>query len=285
MHWPVSSPPLADSETPLWQFYYQVACPPPSDPTMVWGSDVPMQGVEQYVRAANADSPVLISPAHVLLRAVALAMRKHPRFNRRLIAGRAYQYREVNVQLSLFSTRQNEVEVLLLERADERPLVEIARELWRYSQQAARAQLPHFGRATIYDLLPRFFVRRLLPLHLWLFNRFNWPVTSFWQREHRSAVLVNYLAFKGAPPMRAYKPSRFPTDATPFSVTLGPAEPRAVVAGNQVRVESVAPLFVRGDHRLVDAHDLGLFTGTIREYLADPAAMDRDANAPQPLAA
>jgi hypothetical protein len=268
----------------LWQLYYLSACRTAGDPTMVWGTEVPMRGLEQYVRAANADSPVLISPAHLLLKAVALAMRKYPRFNRRIIGGRVYEYRDVNVQLSLFNVRQHEVEVLLLERADERPLVELARELWRYSQQAARAQLPHFGRPTVYDLLPRLVVRWCLPLHLWLFNRFNWPVTSFWQREHRSAVLVNYLAFKGAPPMRAYKPSRFPTDATPFSVTLGPTEPRAVVVENQVAVEPSAPLFVRGDHRLVDAHDLGLFTAMVREHLADPAAMDRAADS-QPLAA
>ena len=99
-------------------------------------------------------------------------------------------------------------------------------------------------------------------------------------------MLVNYLAFKGAAPLRLYKPSRFPNDATPFNVTLGATEPRPVVVDGEVVVRPVASLFVRGDHRLVDAHELGLFANTLRSFLANPALIDTETGiAPQPLAA
>jgi hypothetical protein len=286
MEWPVLSPPISDAETPIWQLYYLGACPTPSDPTMLWGTEVDMSGFEDYLQIVNSDSPVLISPAHLLLRSVALAMRRHPEFNRRVIGRRIYQYKEIHLLLSLFNTRAREVELLLLEEADRRSLIDLSRELWRYTQQAARGELVHFGKRTIYDLLPRAVVRRLIPFHLWLFNKFNWPITRIWRREHRSAMLVNYLAFKGAAPLRMYKPSRFPNDATPFNVTLGATELRPIVVDGAVVVRPVAPLFVRGDHRLVDAHELGLFANTLRSFLADPAQMDSETEvSPRPLAA
>jgi hypothetical protein len=286
LHWPVHSPPIADAETAIWQLYYLGACPTPSDPTMVWGTDVDMTGLEKYLEHANAESPVLISPAHMLLRAVGLAMRRHPEFNRRVIARRVYQYRDVHLFLSLYNPREKEIELLLLEDVDRRSLVDLSRELWRYGQQAARDELVHFGQRTIYDLLPKSIVRRLIPFHLWLFNRFNWPITRHWRREHRAAMLVNYLAYKGAAPMRMYKPSRFPNDATPFNVTLGATEPRPAVVEGKVAVRPLAPLFVRADHRIVDAHDLGMFANTLRELLSNPALMDREtASVKQPLAA
>lgn len=285
MEWPVLTPAISDADTPLWQFYYQSGCPTPSDPTMIWGTEVPMAAHERYLRDINAHSPVLISTPHILLRASAVALRRHPEFNRRLIHRRVYQYKDVNLLISLFNARKREVEVLLLEQVDRQPLSEVARELWRYSQQAARDELPHFGRRTIYDLLPLALTRRLLPFHLWLFNRFNWPVTSFWCREHRSAVLINYLAFKGAAPLRMYKPSRFPSDSTPFNVTLGATEQRPVAENGQVVIRPVAPLIVRADHRIVDAHDLGLFVTTLRDYLADPASIELQADLECPLAA
>jgi hypothetical protein len=286
MEWPLLSPPISDAETSIWQLYYLGACRTPSDPTMLWGTEVDMSGFEEYLRGTNSNSPVLISPAHVLLRSVGLAMRRHPEFNRRVIGSRVYQYKEIHLLLSLFNIRAREVELLLLEEVDRRSLIDLSREMWRYTQQAARGELVHFGQRTVYDLLPRAVVRRLVPLHLWLFNTFNWPVTQFWRREHRSAMLVNYLGFKGAAPLRMYKPSRFPNDATPFNVTLGATEPRPVVVDGEVVVRPMASLFVRGDHRLVDAHGLGLFASTLRSFLADPALMDSEIEVtPRPLAA
>jgi chloramphenicol O-acetyltransferase len=286
MEWPVLTPPIADAETSTWQLYYLGACRTPSDPTMVWGTEVDMSTLDRYLAHLNSESPVLISPSHILLRSVARAMRQHPEFNRRIIRGRVYQYKDVNMLLSLFSTQTKEVDLLLIEEADRRPLVEVSRALWRSNQQAARGERVHFWQQSIYDLLPATLERLLIPLHLWFFNRLNLPVTSFWQREHRAAMLVNYLAFKGAAPLRMYKPSRFPNDATPFSVTLGATEPRPVVVEGEVVVRPLAPLFVRADHRIVDAHALGLFTNLIRDLLANPAALDADTGiVPRPLAA
>jgi hypothetical protein len=89
-------------------------------------------------------------------------------------------------------------------------------------------------------------------------------------------VLVNYLGFAGAPPMRMYKPSAYPNESSHLSITLGPPEMRPVVRNGELVVGRVAPLFVRGDHRLTDAYLLGRFVSTLRDYLADPATMEAE---------
>lgn len=74
--------------------------------------------------------------------------------------------------------------------------------------------------------------------------------------------------------MRSFKPSRFPSDCWTLNVTMGPTERRPVAIGENVVIRPVAPLFVRADHRVVDAYDLGKFVATLRTLLSDPRQMD-----------
>jgi hypothetical protein len=79
--------------------------------------------------------------------------------------------------------------------------------------------------------------------------------------------MINYLGQRGAPPMRFFKASRFPNDTATLNVTMGPSHADG-------ESEPVAPLFVRADHRVVDAYQLGRFVATLRGFLADPATLD-----------
>ena len=68
----------------------------------------------------------------------------------------------------------------------------------------------------------------------------------------------------------------------PQSAVLGlhRIEDRPVVRDGQLAVGRVAPLFVRGDHRLTDAYLLARFVGALREYLMNPALMESPAADP-----
>jgi hypothetical protein len=87
-------------------------------------------------------------------------------------------------------------------------------------------------------------------------------------------VLVNYLGFPGAPPMRMYKPSKFPDETSLLSVTLGRIEERPAVREGSVVVRRMAPLFVRADHRVTDAYVLGRFVASLQEALTNPASLE-----------
>ena len=105
-----------------------------------------------------------------------------------------------------------------------------------------------------------------------LTNRFRLPTTTL-EEINGSGAFVNHLGFPTAPPLISYKPSSLPTNSYGVSVTLGPAEVRPVVEGDEIVIRSVAPLFVRLDHRLVNGYQAGEFVGTLRTTLQNPGGL------------
>ncbi|MEE2738424.1 MAG: 2-oxo acid dehydrogenase subunit E2, partial [Planctomycetota bacterium] len=59
-----------------------------------------------------------------------------------------------------------------------------------------------------------------------------------------------------------------------MNITMGPSELRPIVQNERVVIRPVAPLFVRADHRTVDAYRIAQFTETLRSYISNPDQMD-----------
>lgn len=268
------TPAIADAEIPILNLYYLHACRTPSDPTIVWGTDVETDRLTEYVSGANRGSHVLISPAHVLIKAVGRALVLHPEFNRRILGRRLYRFRDVNVLMPFQRPGGNGAGLCLFNNVDTSSLSSIATHLWKRTRETPRDGSPHGQAERTFRLLPRWLAGPLFRLQVWIANRWNRPVDDLNEPLRASPVLVNYLGFNGAPPMRSFNPSRFPTESFTLSVTMGPAELRPLVQDGRVVARRVAPLFVRADHRLVDAYDLGKFVSTLRNLLNDPTQLD-----------
>lgn len=266
MEWPLKRRPLPISKTNTWSLYYLEACPTPADPTIVWGSDVSVANLQAYLRQANAQSDVLISPAHVLVAAVGRCLRDHPEFNRRVVRRRVYNYRQINVLLPVQGGRKGP-EVSLLLDVDRKPVAEIAREVWNHSRDLAKGRALGNRDERIFRGIPGILRGTLFRLMIRGNNLFHWPVALWGHRTSRAGTLINYLGHRGAPPMRFFKPSRFPNDAVTLNVTMGAAETGG-------REGPVAPIIVRADHRLVDANQLGQFIADVREYILHPEQLE-----------
>lgn len=261
MEWPLKLPAIPLSEVPTWLLYYQAACPTPSDPTIVWGTDVPVEALHNELRLLNARSDVLVSPAHVLIWAVGQCLARHPQFNRRLLRRRLYEFRQVNVLVPIQVGRRGP-EVCLLVDVDRKPLTQLASELWEHSRQLQKGNSEIIRDERLFRLLPRPLRNVLFRAMLAGNHLLNWPAALWGHRTLRAGTLINFLGHRGAPPMRTFKPSRFPTDVTTMNVTLGPSE-------TDPHGSAVAPLIVRVDHRVVDALQLGRFLGDLRQLLMD----------------
>jgi hypothetical protein len=116
--------------------------------------------------------------------------------------------------------------------------------------------------------------RAFVPWVQRFFNRFNVGPGWGFARLRRGSVYVNSLDFRGAPPMTSYKPSRFPSEIQLSTITQGPVREQVVAVDGQPRVRRMAPLFIRADHRAVDAYELGEFVATLSRYFAEPWLMD-----------
>ncbi|MGC1274189.1 MAG: 2-oxo acid dehydrogenase subunit E2 [Planctomycetaceae bacterium] len=268
---PLHESPEALDDLSLWNFYYLNTCPPPRDPTIVWGTDVDCTGLQTWLRGINAESSVLVTPAHVLVAATGRALATHPQFNRRILKKRIWRYREVNVVMPFRANAA--LDVMFFGNVDTKPVGTIATEAWRSVQSAAGT---HDGvPSPIYMRFPRRLQALLQPMHVWLVNRVNLPLRGANHRQRAAVAMVNYFGHRGMAPLRSFKPSRLPYDSITLTVTMGAVEPRPVVQDGEVVVRPVAPVFVRADHRIVDAHEIGLFAETLRTLLADPGLLER----------
>jgi hypothetical protein len=118
--------------------------------------------------------------------------------------------------------------------------------------------------------LPAFWFRQIVRLYGFLDRNLKLPTFGRLDGTRRGCMMVNDLSFLGAPPMRMYKPTHFPDKSDSFNLTLGPIEKKVVTRSGQFVSATVMPLFLRADHRLVDAQQVGRFLAAVRDHLSNP---------------
>jgi 2-oxoacid dehydrogenases acyltransferase (catalytic domain) len=294
MYWPLESSPVSPLELGKYKCVYLSSCAPTPDPTIVWGTTVDMTGIDAFLQECNRSSSALITPAHVLLAAVGRAVSQHDCMRRRVVGTRVYRFKKINVAMPLANAQHGQIDILVLQDVDRRPVADIAGEMWQHNCEAAfrraasRSPESQLNKASdgwsqLVRRVGLWFVLRLARMSLWLASRWNWPAFR-WTREQVDVVaLVNYFGFHGAPPITSYKPSRLPLNGMPLNVMLGPTEPQPVVVDGQVVVRPMASLFIRSDHRIADACELGRFTATLRNFLANPLTIEQQTENERPL--
>jgi len=284
----LESRPVRASEITLYNHQYLHACTHTVDPTMVWGTDVDADGLLSYIKRRNEQSDTLVSTAHLLVQAVGRSLAKYPQLNCRIVRGRVYRFREVNVRMLSYARHDSDVDIFTVKNVDRADVESIARTIWKYQCEVASGVYPDRVDRKWLRRVPVMF-RRIAIRNFWRLDRsFRLPRIGRLDRHLDSSVVVNHLGFAGAPPMRMYKPSRFPDESSLLSVTMGRAERAPVVSGDAVVARNMAPIFVRADHRVADAHLLARFVSALRDYLSDPQSMelsDRQNNALQGKAA
>ncbi len=275
MKWPLQTPAVSRSEIPLHNLQYLHAPgADDADPTILWGTDVDVARLQAFLDEARGEGPVLITRSHVLLQATAQALARHPWLNRRVVGRRVFAFRELNLHMASHNPRNGEVDIVFVPRAARLTLQQIGGLVWKslLDCRHGRAPVDHDRRRM--KAMPAWLFHVLLSFYRWLDRR--WPLPTFGRLDDLrcAAVLVNDLAFRGAPSMRCYKPTRFPDETVTINVTLGPIEEKVVVRDGQPVAGKVAPLFVRADHRIADAYQVGAFVATLRDFLQHPAQLD-----------
>lgn len=270
----LESRPIEASEITLYNHQYLHGCTHTADPTMVWGTEVEAEGLQSFIIKKNKESDTLVSPAHVLVQAVGRSLARFPKLNCRVVRGRIYRFRQVSVRMLSYDRSDSDVDIFTIKNVDQSALEEIAKTIWKYQCEVASGVYPDRVDRKLLRRVPVMFRRYAIRSFWWLDRNFRLPRLGRLDRHLDSAVVVNHLGFTGAPPMRMYKPSRFPDESSLLSVTMGRIEQMPVAAGERVVVRSVAPLFVRADHRVTDAHLLARFVSTLRDFLASPQTME-----------
>jgi len=265
------------------RFYLHAPSAGQRDPTMVWGTEIDADALHSYLRERNRNGRVVITAAHAVMRATALALVEFPEMNVRLVGRRIWAFRAVNVRLAFAHRRNNDIDVLIVQDANTKSLEQIATEVWQRLLEAGRGEGRRERYLTGMRRIPGFWLRQMFRIYFLLDRHFRLPVVGNLDKARAGAATVNDLSFPGAPPMRWYKPSRFPDPSDSLHLTLGPMDSKVVARGEHFASVNVMPLIVRGDHRLTDAHQVGRFVAAVRNLLNHPERLD--AAVPSPTTA
>ena len=278
MKWPLLKRAIPDRKIPLYnRFYLHASRASQVDPIMVWGTEVDADNLHTFLRERNRDGQVVITAAHALIRATALAFARFPEMNVRFVGRRLYPFRSVNIRMAFFHRRNGEMDLLMVSDADSKSIEQIGAEVWQQLLQSGRGEGGRDRDLARLRRLPGFWFRQLLRLYGFLDRHFRLPTVGRLDGTRASCATVNDLSFPGAPPMRMYKPTRFPDHANSFNLSLGPPEKKVIDRAGQFVSINVMPLFLRADHRLVDAQQVGRFLAVVRDILSRPEQLDAPA--------
>jgi 2-oxoacid dehydrogenases acyltransferase (catalytic domain) len=280
MKWSLLDRVIPERELQYFNRIYLHAGAGQSDPTMVWGTEIDADALQSFLRERNRGGNVLMTAAHALIRATALALVQFPEMNTRLVGRRVYAFRTVNVRMAFAHRHNRDIDVLIVTDANLKSLDQIAAEVWQRLLQAGRGEGGRERYLRRLRRVPGFWFRWFYRLYLFLDRHFRLPTVGNLDTVRSGCVTVNDLSFSGAPPMRAYKPTRFPDPSDSLNLTLGPMENKVVERDGRFVSVGVMPLFMRADHRLADARLVGRFLATVRDLLSRPELLDSPPTAP-----
>ncbi len=241
----------------------------PANPTVYGVLDVDATNADAYVHRAR-ETGAHVTLTHLVGRAAALAIRARPEVNAVIRRGRAIYLRDsVDVFFQVALDGGEDLSGAKVSRADERSLVDIAREL---GERAARIRahtdrdlqktqrllqrLPGWARGVA--LRAAEVTTYNLGLNL---SALGVPFNQF------GSVMVTNVANFGLP--MGWAPL-VPFSRVPLLLTVGAVEDRPVARDGEVVVRPILPIGVTFDHRLLDGFSAGALAKRFLEVMRDP---------------
>lgn len=285
MYWATHNKPVPLSEIGWINTTYLGSTTLHCDPMLIWGTTVDAEELDSFLEVQREQHRTFMTPAHVLVRAVAESLNQHPEVNRRVIGKKVYQYENVNVVMPILQTSTGEVDCVFMRNAEDYSLDEVADFFWEAARQkslnvikdkkrkeqdpAWKIWLVHLGRQ-----LRLSWMLRTCSMGFKIGNRFRAPTIWPWQQGlNHAGAFVNYLGFSGAPPLTSHKLSYLPMNAYSIAVTMGPTEPQPVVVDNKIVIRKQASLFVKLDHRMINGNQSAAFVNTLRSFISNPQTL------------
>ncbi len=245
----------------------------PSDPSIYGSMDVDATATLAFLAAHAAGTGVKLTVTHAVARAVALALRDQPEINGKVrFWGRLEQRATVDVFVTVATEGNRDLSGARIERADEKPLAELAREI------AERAGKIRAGKDASYrksrgmlERVPWWLARPATWLSDVLVNELHvdLPAHGMPSDPFGSAIVTSVGMF-GID--AAFAPF-VPLARCPMLILVPEVRPRPWVDGDSPCVRPVLRLCATFDHRIIDGAAAGRFAARLAELFAAPAAL------------
>jgi pyruvate dehydrogenase E2 component (dihydrolipoamide acetyltransferase) len=224
----------------------------------------------ELVEALRAQESARVTLSHVVARAVAEMIHRHPEINAMIRFGRLYPREDVDVFLHVASDAKGEdLSGLVIRDADRKSVPEIAREMEeRVGKIRARQDGTFKSIKSLFRWLPGLLARAALDVSSFLLYSLNlWSPVLGAPRDAFGSVMITNI---GALDLdMAFVPIA-PYTRIPLVFAVGAVREKPVVVAGAVVARPMLALCVTFDHRIIDGVHGSRMVKTLRRIFADP---------------
>lgn len=241
----------------------------PTDPQIFGDLEFDATSLLGFVEEARRATGARLTVTHMVGRALAHGFREHPDLNVHLYRGHFVQRDTIDIFFIVSAGEGTDLSGVKVERADEKPAVEIAREL---AERAARIRT---GEDVEFGKTKKMFARtpwRLLKLGFktaaWLTTDKNLDLKKYGlPRQPFGSAMVSSVGMFGI--QHAYAPLA-PHYRLPLIVLVGEVAAKPAVVEDRVEARPILTLSATLDHRYLDGFHAARLARSVRDYLEDP---------------
>ena len=216
-----------------------------------------------------------VTPTHLVGRAVANALHEVPDFNVRIKGSKVIPRETVDVFFIAAVEGGKELSGVKVERADEKSVFEVAKELRERASQMKQGDDKEFAKTKKnIARMPRRMLRPSMRFSAYLTNTRNKDVKALGvKKQPFGSAMITSIGMFGIP--QGFAPlARF--YGMPLLVLVGEITDKPMAVDGQVVIRPVISLTATIDHRYADGWHISQLIKPFRAYLQDPAAFEPD---------
>jgi pyruvate dehydrogenase E2 component (dihydrolipoamide acetyltransferase) len=245
----------------------------PNDPQMYGDLEFDATNILDFIQQAREKTDVKLSVTHMAGKAVAKALGDHPDLNVRLYRGHFIRRESVDVFFIVSMAQGNELSGVKVERADEKPVIEIARELASRAGKIRGGDDQEYGKTKkMLSSTPRRLLGVSMKAAAWLTADRNMDLKKQGlPRQAFGSVMVSSVGMFGI--QHAYAPLS-PYYRIPFLILVGEVAEKPAVVDGRIEPRPMLTVSATMDHRYLDGFHAARLAKSVREYMEDPAKFE-----------
>ncbi len=255
---------------------------PPNDPQVYGILEFDATPINDYVERARA-AGYRVTPTHFVGRGIAHALHEVPDFNVRIVGSRMFPRESVDVFFIVAVDGGRELSGVKIERADQKSILDIARELEARAAIMKKGDDQEFARTkrTIASM-PRQLLKPSMRLSAWIAGTHNRSIKALGVKASPfGSAMVTSIGMFGIP--QGFSPlARF--YKMPLLVLVGEITDKPVAVEGRVEVRPMLPLTATIDHRYADGWHISQLIKPFKAYMTAPNAFEPDLPLPAPQA-
>ena len=241
----------------------------PNDPQIYGDLEVDATELLRFIDDARDATGVKLTVTHMAGKALAHALGEHSDLNVRLYRGHFVQRETVDVFFIVSAGEGSELSGVKVERADEKPVVEIAKELSQRARRIRDEEDVEFGK-TKQNLArtPHRLLHSALRMAAWLTADLDLDLKKYGlPRQAFGSVMVSSVGMFGIG--HAYAPLS-PYYRIPFLALVGEVVEKPAVVDGKIEARPHVNLAATLDHRYLDGFHAARLSRSTKAYLEDP---------------